>query len=131
MEAVKSLLAAAGRGLAAVGSRAARMPVLLIFVYATRGRRAPNLRRVVGKPGFQERRAAAIGWVDGQFRLIESGLGWLDRAGGTVEDRCSAGRSARGWVTPHSEPWHVQGIRTVQAVYGANGDPEAELGELA
>lgn len=129
--AVKTWLATAGRRLAAIAWQAASMPGIALFWFATRPRRAPDLERIVRKTGFQERRAQAIGWVEGQFRLIESGLGWLDRAGGGVEDRCWADRSDQGWVTPHSAPWHVRGIRTVEAVYGANGDPATELGELA
>jgi hypothetical protein len=128
---VKTWPATAGRRLAEIAMRAMTMPLIAYFAFVTRGRRMPNLQRIVRKPEFQERRAAAIGWVEGQFRQIESGLGWLDRAGDGVADECEASRSARGWVTPHSEPWHVRGIRTVKVVYGASGDPATELGELA
>jgi hypothetical protein len=54
MVAVKTLLATVGRGLAATGSRAAGIPALLVFVYATRRLRAPSLRRVVRKPGSED-----------------------------------------------------------------------------
>src|SRR5580700_11942079 len=110
---------------------AVALPALALLLFALRGRRPPDLTRIPGNATFQERRAAAVAWVDGQFQLIESALLWLERAGVVVEDGCWAHRAVRGWIVQHSDPWHVSCARSVTAVYGASGDAARQLSELA
>jgi hypothetical protein len=45
-------------------------------------------------------RAAAAAWIDQQFRLIESALPWLERAGTAVEDGCWLSRDGVSGLRP-------------------------------
>jgi hypothetical protein len=130
MQARRSLWAT-GRYPRKLLENAVGLPALVLMLFFMRGRRPPDLTRIPGHATFQERRAAAVAWVEGQFQLIESALLWLDRPGVAVEDGCWASRAARGWIVQHSDPWYVSCSRSVTAVYGASGDAAAQLSELA
>lgn len=90
-----------------------------------------HLERVPRTAAFRTDRAAAAAWVEGQFRLIESAVPGLERAGMTVEDGCWLSRDVHGWVISHGDRWHISCTRTVTAVYGASGTAATPIRELA
>src|SRR6516225_7808246 len=94
-------------------------------------RRRPRLNRVPRTAASREDRTAAAAWVDGQLRLIESALPWLNRAGVAVEDECRLSLDSHGWVVSHGDRWHISCTRAVTAVYGASGDAASQIRELA
>ena len=64
--------------------------------------RPPNLRQLIRRPGFQDVRGQAAGWMNHRFALLQECLPWLERAGDTITDYCHVGaaqythRSRRG-----------------------------------
>ena len=106
-------------------------PGAAVVWLAMRPRRQPRLDRVPRTAAFRKHHAAAAAWVDGQFRLIESALPWLKRAGMAVEDGCWLSRDVHGWLVSHSDRWHISCTRVVTAAYGASGDAATQIRELA
>ncbi len=107
------------------------LPGAAVTWLAMRPRRRPRLGRVPRTAAFRTHRAAAAAWVDGQFRLMESAVPWLERAGVAVEDVCRLSRDAHGWVVSHGDRWHISCTRAVTAAYGASGDAATQIRELA
>jgi hypothetical protein len=90
---------------------------------AQRAGTVDSLAEAVDSPGaFQERRAAAVAWVEGQFQLIESALLWLDRPGVVVEDGCWPSRAARGWMW-----WFSRSPRSTGAAPARDCHPQPGL----
>jgi hypothetical protein len=107
------------------------LPGVAMVWLVMRPRRRPHLARVPRTAAFRTDRAAAAAWVEGQFRLIEAAVPWLERAGLTVEDGCGLSRDVHGWVVSHGDRWHISCTRTVTAVYGASGTAVTQIRELA
>jgi hypothetical protein len=107
------------------------LPGVAVLSLAMRPRRRPRLDRVPRTTAFRKHRTAAAAWVDGQFRLIESAVPQLERAGVTVEDECWLSLDSHGWVISRSDRWHISCTRVVTAAYGANGDAATQIRELA
>lgn len=107
------------------------LPGVAVLWLVTRPRRRPHLERVPRTAAFRTGRAAAAAWVEGQFRLIEAAVPWLERAGMTVEDGCELSRDAHGWVVSHGDRWHISCTRTATASYGASGPAVPQIRELA
>jgi hypothetical protein len=107
------------------------LPGAAVVWLVMRPRRRPRLGRLPRTAAFRTHRAAAAAWVDRQFRLIESAVPWLERAGVAVEDGCWLSRDGHGWVVSHGDRWHISCTRMVTAVYGASGDAASQIRELA
>ena len=107
------------------------LPGVALAWLAMHPRRRPRLNRVPRTAASREDRTAAAAWVDGQLRLIESALPWLNRAGVAVEDECRLSLDSHGWVVSHGDRWHISCTRAVTAVYGASGDAASQIRELA
>ena len=107
------------------------LPGVAVLWLAMRPRRRPRLDRVPRTAAFRKDRIAAAAWADGQLRLIESAVPWLERAGVAVEDGCWLSRDGHGWVISHGDRWHISCTRVVTAAYGASGDAATQIRELA
>jgi hypothetical protein len=113
-----------------VAGRVTGAPMIAYFLFATRPRRRPSLKKFVGGAKFRERHDAVAGWIEGHFRLIEARAPWLVRIGVLVDEACWASQPMRGWVTLHRDPYVVMCTREVCAVYGADGDLVTSVREL-
>jgi hypothetical protein len=107
------------------------LPGVAVLWLAMRPRRRLRLERAPHTAAFRKHRTAAAAWVDGQLRLIESAVPWLERAGVAVEDGCWLSLDAHGWVISHGDRWHISCTRVVTAAYGASGDAATQIRELA
>jgi hypothetical protein len=98
-------------------------------------RRVPDLARFTGGRRFTRLHAAWAGWLDDNFRVIEDGAPWLDRAGAWVFDRChTSAPGTRGrpleFVALPRPPVEVRCERDVTVVYGFDGRLSARLSVL-
>jgi hypothetical protein len=117
--------AASGGRVPRLGSRLAGALFLITWLMP---RRLPDLARFTASAGFRSYHAVAVDWTGRQLVLIENGAPWLDLAGRWVDDYCQV-RQDKGWdLRPTTIG--VQCLRTVTAVYGADGALPARLAEL-